>query len=665
MATSSWDGSLRLWDVGTGKQIGQANDGGHPVQVSADGRRMVEQTHHRTRLFEVTGGVELRFVECESTRTSPPKGPSHIGFSPDGRVLTASAPDGTWLFDPVSGQMLAHLAEGASTAIVGRDGRSLYTSGRGGMFVRSIRIDDRKLTWHLDAPKRLTPPMSGHDQFITLSADGSIAGLAVQGPGHVRAFRMSPELKLILDVRPAGGSSSVVSPDGRWLAAGCWPNPGLRIWDLANGNVVKDLPVESWAHFVFSPDGRLFAVSTTADTRFWQVGDWEPGRRFPKHLLGDRNYIAFSPDGHTIACVTPKRQIHLLDSKSLAELAILQTPSSQPFSSIAFSPDGSILAMACATRTLQLWDLRSIRRQLAEIGLDWESPAYPTQAESQPLRIEVQNSVGNSAAPLPRPTDSNGQEVVFLASMRLITNPLDADALYHRGWAFLNLNRLPQARGDLGLAVTLNPDLFDAHHQRGHVLDRLNRRNEAIPDYTKALRDPNITLTERAHLLFIRGLDHWALRSFEAALTDFSEAQQLNPENAQFLSFVAWWHGFAPVEMRSPSNALAAAERAIKLAPREPMNYIAHSVLLFRLGRHSEAIPILDKAIEVGGGRMDGFALYFQAMCHYHADKADAARDCFDRAERWLAGRPKPNTAPLYPDLQSARAEARQLLNLK
>jgi WD40 repeat protein/tetratricopeptide (TPR) repeat protein len=665
LATSSWDGSLRLWDVGAGKQIGQANDGGHPVQVSADGRRMVEQSHHRTRLFEVAGGLEVRSVECESPQTSPAKGLRHIGFSPDGRVLTASAADGTFLIDPVSGQMLAHLAEGASTAIVDRDGRSLYTSGPGGMLQRSIRADEHNHTWHLDAPKRLTPPVSGHDQFITLSADGSIAGLAVQGPGHVRAYRMSPEPKLILNVQPRGGSASVVSPDSRWLAAGCWPNPGLRIWDLANGSVVKDIPVESWAHFAFSPDGRLFAVSTTADTRFWEVGVWEPGRQFPAHLLGDRNFIAFSPDGDTIACVTPKRQIHLLDSKTLTELAILQTPSPQPFTCTAFSPDGSILAVASATRTVQLWDLRSIRRHLAEIGLDWNSPAYPDRPPRRRLRIDAKPSALMTGQLLPRPTDSNNNEVIFLASMRLMDNPLDFDAYYHRGWAMLNLNRLPQALADLSVAVTLQPELFDAYHQRGHVLDRLNRRADAIPDYTKALRDTNATPTERAHLHATRGLNHWTSRKFDAALVDFNEAHRLNPENAQYLSCVAWWHALAPAEMRNPDNALPLAERAARLQPAEPMSHVAHGVLLYRLGRYREATPVLEKALEVSRNRMDGFALYFLAMCHHRADKMDAAGDCIDRAERWTAGRPKPNTAPLYPDLQSARAEARQLLNLK
>jgi tetratricopeptide (TPR) repeat protein len=445
-----------------------------------------------------------------------------------------------------------------------------------------------------------------------------------------------------------------------------WPNPGVDIWDLTSRTFVKQLPGDSWAHCAFSPDSRKLTVATASDTRLWEVDVWKPGPQFPAHLVGNRNVFAFSPDGHTIACVTHKRLIHLLDAKTLDEFAILSSPSPEPFTHVAFNSDGSALALSCLTRMVQLWDLRSIRRQLAEIGLDWESPTFPSIGPRQPLKIVAQERPAEEIRhPLPRPTNSNNKEVIFLATTRLLSNPLDYDALYHRGWAQLNLNRLPQALADLSVAVTLNPELFDAYHQRGHVLDRLNRRKEAIPEYTKALIDLSITPTGRAHLHLIRGQDHWAVRTFDAALDDFNEAQRLNPEDARCLGFVAWWHGFAPVEIRSPANALTAAERAIKLAPDEPMNHVGHGALLFRLGRFHEATAALEKALAVSRGRMDGFALFLLAMCHHQANKLEAARDCFDRAERWTSGRPSPKTSPLYADLQAVQNEARRLLQRK
>jgi hypothetical protein len=42
---------------------------------------------------------------------------------------------------------------------------------------------------------------------------------------------------------------------------------------------------------------------------------------------------------------------------------------------LSFSPDGNLLAAAMMDHTVQIWDIRAIRRQLAAIGLDWETPA--------------------------------------------------------------------------------------------------------------------------------------------------------------------------------------------------------------------------------------------------------------------------------------------------
>ncbi|MDA1275773.1 MAG: hypothetical protein O2960_17275 [Verrucomicrobia bacterium] len=65
-----------------------------------------------------------------------------------------------------------------------------------------------------------------------------------------------------------------------------------------------------------------------------------------------------------------------MDPATGAEFATLEAPYPQGLSWLSFSPDGTRLAAAAETKQIQLWDLRWIRRQLAAMNLDWESPPY-------------------------------------------------------------------------------------------------------------------------------------------------------------------------------------------------------------------------------------------------------------------------------------------------
>jgi hypothetical protein len=56
-----------------------------------------------------------------------------------------------------------------------------------------------------------------------------------------------------------------------------------------------------------------------------------------------------------------------------------------------FSPDGEKLVVGSGNHTMHVWDMREIRRELAELRLDWHLPTYPPKAprEARPIRVEV------------------------------------------------------------------------------------------------------------------------------------------------------------------------------------------------------------------------------------------------------------------------------------
>ncbi len=127
--------------------------------------------------------------------------------------------------------------------------------------------------------------------------------------------------------------------------------------------------------------------------RFWEVGSWEPGPILPRDRLEEWiGPLAFTPDGRMLAISRSLQRVQLVDLTTLREVATLSAADAQPIQWLCFSPDGSRLAAAADNHTSQLWDLRAIRRQLAEIGLDWDLRAYAPLAQAteiKPLTVTV------------------------------------------------------------------------------------------------------------------------------------------------------------------------------------------------------------------------------------------------------------------------------------
>src|SRR5205823_3179085 len=88
------------------------------------------------------------------------------------------------------------------------------------------------------------------------------------------------------------------------------------------------------------------------------------------------------------------QSVCLFDVETARELAVL--PASRLISQASFSPDGTQLLITYETAFAHLWDLRLIRRELAEMNLDWDEPPFarsrvpdPTIQPFNDSRIEI------------------------------------------------------------------------------------------------------------------------------------------------------------------------------------------------------------------------------------------------------------------------------------
>src|SRR5690606_2262115 len=109
----------------------------------------------------------------------------------------------------------------------------------------------------------------------------------------------------------------------------------------------------------------------------------------------------------------------------------------------------------------------------------------------------------------------------------------------------------------------------------------------ALSDYAAALRtapDDVEILGERGELLLRQG-------RADQAFADFQKAVELAPDNPLVHSWLAWGY----VEKNDYARAEEEASRTIELQPRSPLGYWDRGLFRFFLGRFAEATEDLDR----------------------------------------------------------------------
>jgi WD40 repeat protein len=165
-----------------------------------------------------------------------------------------------------------------------------------------------------------------------------------------RRLRSAPELVRRIEWLDNHIFSTAFSPDGR-LYLGGGDTGTLRIWEVASGNQVQELPV---IFGIFLPDGKhllghkgektisLFDLATGQEVR-----QWTPGEAVVS--------LALAPDGKRVVSGHADKVLRVWElgsGKDVCQLAGHTEPAAA-----VFSPDGkSILSMSSGDKTVRLWE---------------------------------------------------------------------------------------------------------------------------------------------------------------------------------------------------------------------------------------------------------------------------------------------------------------------
>ncbi|MEM7335230.1 MAG: AAA family ATPase [Chloroflexota bacterium] len=394
LASANLDGTISLWSVNNPSVpleiITGHEDSVVSLAFSPDGQTLASASMDSTvRLWNVNNLEADPQILSDHTDDV-----NFVAFSPDGKTLASASSDNTvrlWNvtnLNPNTPDLSGHEGTVFSVAF-SPDSQTLAFGGEDGI----VRIWDVNNT---NAPPQMLPGHEGFVNAVAFSSDGQMLASAGQD-STVRIWNLA-NLSLaphIFDAHVAAVNDLSFSSNGQFLASASEDNT-VRLWDLLDLNAsptVVGSHVRSAVAVAFFPDGdRLASVSQGGFVQLWDLNQstttpfdtfinnlgfiaispdgsnlvsgqqlWDLNNldEEPLILSGHSdgiNFVAFSPDGKTVATASNDSTIRLWDMADPTAAPIILSGHEDRVVAVAFSPDGKTLASAGADSTIRLWD---------------------------------------------------------------------------------------------------------------------------------------------------------------------------------------------------------------------------------------------------------------------------------------------------------------------
>lgn len=314
-ATAGADRTIKLWGEGAGREFDSV-EGVESVPPGASFYTKYSDEGVRT-LFDLRGGGPML------------AGTEIMTFSPDGKTFVTGA---------LRSENNVHVIK---------------------LFNANPRQEVATLSVSVDSQLTFSPDGK---LFTAIGSDGkSVVLWDTVGRKELTSIRSDSEL-----------SSYIVSPDGKVIVTVDKDRKRVRSWDVASQrqlamfdirktpDVAKSEDAMEWnAQKALSPDGKLFAFSSSNEVRLWQTDlSQEPV------VLGRQeatvNALAFSSDGKRIAAGNVNGVVKVWDADTRAELSAFKGHKVE-VKVLAFSPDGKTLASGGGDGTVKLYNMVAMR----------------------------------------------------------------------------------------------------------------------------------------------------------------------------------------------------------------------------------------------------------------------------------------------------------------
>jgi WD40 repeat protein len=278
LASGSYDTTIKLWNLSTGKEIATLR--GHTdwifsVAFTPDGKTLASASQDDTaRLWDVVTGREIVAIKHGYHV-------KRVVFTPDSKTLISAGEGPIKLWDVTTAKergTLDLVMEKANTNLVlamalTADGKLLCT-GHGDGTLKLWDLTTGKETATIRTNDR---PGERHVPSVAFTADGKTLASGISH-GAVKLWDVSTgKERGSIDAHRARVWGLAFSPDGKTLASGAWDGT-VKLWDVARGQerasfAAHDNRVYALA---FTPDGKTLVSgggiqTKRGETKLWDV----------------------------------------------------------------------------------------------------------------------------------------------------------------------------------------------------------------------------------------------------------------------------------------------------------------------------------------------------------------------------------------------------------
>ncbi len=647
--------TIDYYDVTTGKQVGSIAlpTSSHVYAWHPNGRWLaVHGDDDVVRLLDASTGRVLRMFD------GPFGGGCRIAFSPSGE----------WMFTNSWGSILRvwEVSSGRQALSKMAAGYDLLECGPGGEIPARSTTDSRNLQVLRFHESHLLRTMRRGPKAINGVFSGGVGSQLFVGNGRLLLSVVGDHTMergiVVIDVDQAVELAMLDIPHHQllaWEAGGSllsYGQAGLLRWSfeakpeetvqyrlgppqrLLRTMVTDRLGVDAASHIFAIPNYQRGAIRWSSD---------EPNRFVPLQPQQDVRCCAVSPDGRWIATgsheCTDGFGVKIWDAATGVLIKALQTPAG----SVQFSPDGRWLHTTSGGKGI-LWEVgswqeaKTIGGNTAQFSPDGRLLAV--EADGGAVRL-VEADSGRELVRLEGPDHNRVFPSRFSPDgTKLVTYGIDQRTLHV--W---DLRALRRELAAFGLDWDARP-----YSTSNEGPDR------RVPQVTVDLG--NLKGFAEGDRLLREGNQHWYAKKYDKAIEALRQSVRKDPDNAEANNNLAWFLIAGPKEFRNAKEALPFARKAIELSPRVYIYHNTLGVALYCDGRPAEAIPILEKSLEKGGGQSDSFDLFFLAMCHHQLGHKEKAKECYDRGVRWFQDHRGSLPANYIEELTAFQAEAKEVL---
>jgi eukaryotic-like serine/threonine-protein kinase len=718
VAFSHSDGSLTLYDLAPVHKI-------TPLSPNTLTREVVIALHP-SQPWVAVSSYFAKIVQVRDWNTGAmiktiemPEGCSHLAWHPAG-FLAASEGDGPniQVFDRATFQRQKKFGPiwGGSHIFFNHAGDRLAAYA----WDSSIRLFD-----FVTEQLLVQLPYTASTLHLRFSADDRrLAGLIREGKLGIWEIADGREYRTLTHhAGPQTGDSAAMSPDGRLLAVTL--TDGIGLWDLASGSKLAFVPMEQPSFVQFDRQGALMTrdrsgvyrwpihndpggerggvrfgppspvslppggqLSQSRDSRVLAVraraagsedpfaGAWVLDRDNHENLMHlaagtDIWQVSVSPDGAWLVLADfPYGGVTVWEARTgRLKRTLLERSDGRP----CFSPDGRWLAVGGANGGLFATGSWEQKRKLATSA--YFAPASPTmvvETGTHVLRLE-DTLTGQEIARLEDPNLDLAKNLVFTPdgtrlvvitperrtvhvwNLRLLREQL---ALRGLDW---EAPPYPPVHG--GVTPPARQELLQVHFDMGDF-DQL-RLTQMRNNYDRAVQmAPHI-----AARWYYRSIFHREEGRSELAIADLKEASKRMDKfkdtrlKARCCNDLARLYATAPEKLRKKEDAVALAERAVKLQGGQWDYHNTLGIAYYRAGRYTDAVAELEKSLHGGAGHSDAFNLYFLAMAFHRLGQSAKASECYSQAVARHEAQKDLEPAQAQ-ELKTFRSETARLLGL-